>query len=109
MLWVPVAVYVMFGDSRGVMYIFSCLSVVLGVFSVFGEHYSYYIDRRARAGEVVEQKDRKKFIALLFIVGIMKDLACCWASLRVYGLLIVSGPESFVPIPPRLLCGISVP
>ena len=76
-LWVPVAVYVMFGDNREVMYIFSCLAVLLGAFSFFMEHCSYYkdFDRRARAGALVEQKDRKEFIALLIIVGIIKDLA----------------------------------
>jgi len=77
-------------DNRGVMYIFYGLSFLLGVFSFIWEHCSYYedFDRRARAGDLTEQKDRKEIMALLFIVGIIKDLAMLFgvlASLRIIG------------------------
>jgi len=88
-LWVPVAVYVLFGDNRGVMYIFSGLSFLLGVFSFFMKHGSSYkdFDRRARAGELVEQKDRIEFVALLFMVGIIKDLAILLGILACFRVI----------------------
>ena len=88
-LWVPVAVYVLFGDNQGVMYIFFGLSFLLGVFSFLMKHCSYYkdFDRHARAGELVEQKDRIEFVALLFMVGIIKDLAILLGILAAFRVI----------------------
>ena len=88
-LWVPVAVYFFFGDKRRVTYIFAGLSFLLGVSSFFVEHGSYYeeLDRRARAGDMVEQQDRNGFVVLLFIVGIIKDLAILLGILACFRII----------------------
>ena len=53
------------------------------------EHCSYSEDfgRRARAGELVEQKDRTEFVALLFMVGIIKDLAILLGILACFRII----------------------
>ncbi len=88
-LWVPVVIYVIFGDNQEVLFAFSSLSLLFGILFFSGEHSSYYedFDRRARAGELVERKDRNQFVALLFMMGVIKDLAILLGSLASFQII----------------------
>jgi len=106
-LCVPVVIYVIFGDNQEVLFAFSSLSLLLGIVFLFGEQSSFYedFDRRARAGELVERKDQNQFVALLFMMGVIKDLAILLGSLalfQIFGHVWVWATRTY---PTLLLCG----